>query len=167
MSIFSQSAERAAWAAPNGIKKGATFFLVFRCLNHTASPPTALNGVQKGQVHSKKHKPSKNIFVHDRLRGHHPRASISVNNPRFDKAMEKIYPSELTLKDTPLADGKVVYLDRQIEIRDRQLVMSLYDKRNDFPFAIQARHVCLRNLSIRIRTHSVSEMLEHFCSKLY
>ena len=43
---------------------------------------------------------------------------ISVNNPRFDKAIEKIYPSELTLKDTTLADGKVAYLDRQIEIRE-------------------------------------------------
>ena len=30
----------------------------------------------------------------------------------------------------------LAYLDRQIEIRDRQLVMSLYDKRDDFPFAI-------------------------------
>ena len=37
MSIFSQSAEQAARAAPNGVKKGATFLLVFRCLNHTAS----------------------------------------------------------------------------------------------------------------------------------
>ena len=45
--------------------------------------------------------------------------ALSVNNPRFDKAIEKIYPSELTLKDTTLADGKVAYLDRQIEIRDR------------------------------------------------
>ena len=61
---------------------------------------------------------------------------ISINNPRFDKDIEKIYPSELTLKDTTLADGKVAYLDRQIEIRDRQLVMSLYDKRDDIPIAI-------------------------------
>ena len=61
---------------------------------------------------------------------------ISVNNPRFDKDIEKIYPSELTLKNTTLADGKVAYLDRQIEIRDRQLVMSLYDKRDDIPIAI-------------------------------
>ena len=29
---------------------------------------------------------------------------------------------------------KVAYLDRQIEIRDRQLVMSLYYKRDDFTF---------------------------------
>ena len=61
---------------------------------------------------------------------------ISINNPRFDKAIEKIYPSELTLKDTTLADGKVAYLDCQIEIQDWQLVMSLYDKRDDFPFTI-------------------------------
>ena len=65
---------------------------------------------------------------------------ISVNNPRFDKAIEKIYPSELTLKDTTLANGKVAYLDRQIEIRDRQLVMFLYNKRDDFPFAIVLLH---------------------------
>ena len=63
ISIFNQSAERAAWAAPNeGDKKGAIFLLVFRCLNHTASPWKAFCGVQKGQVHSKKHKPSKKYF---------------------------------------------------------------------------------------------------------
>ena len=76
MSIISHSAERAVRAAPNGVKKGVTFLLVFRCLNHTASSRKALYGVQKGKVHSKKHKPSKNIFVDDRLRGHHPRALI-------------------------------------------------------------------------------------------
>ena len=59
MSIFSPSAELAARAAPNGVKKGAcaTFLFVFRCLNHTASPRKAFNGVKKGKVHSKKHKP--------------------------------------------------------------------------------------------------------------
>ena len=57
--LINQSTERAARAAPNGVKKGATFLLVFRCLNHTASPRKAFNGVQKGHVHSKKHKPSK------------------------------------------------------------------------------------------------------------
>ena len=33
LSIFNQSAERAARAAPNGVKKGATFLLLFRSLN--------------------------------------------------------------------------------------------------------------------------------------
>ena len=61
-SFFSQSTERAARAAPNGVKKGATVLLVFRCLNHTASSRKAFNGVQKGQVHSKKQKPSKKYF---------------------------------------------------------------------------------------------------------
>ena len=82
MSILASSLsgrhERAARAAPNGVKKGATFVLVFRCFNHTASPPEAFNGVQKDQVQSKKHKPSKNIFVDDRLRGHHPWALRSL-----------------------------------------------------------------------------------------
>ena len=51
LSIFSQSAERAARAAPNGVKKGATFLLLFRSLNHTDSSRKPFNGVQKGQVH--------------------------------------------------------------------------------------------------------------------
>ena len=85
MSIFSQSAGRAARAAPNGVKKGATFLLVFRCLIHTASSRKAFNVVQKGQVHSKKHKPSKNIFVDDRLRGHHPRALLNQESARITK----------------------------------------------------------------------------------
>ena len=44
MSIFSQSAERAARAAPSGVKKGATFVLVFRSLNNTASSEKAEEG---------------------------------------------------------------------------------------------------------------------------
>ena len=61
---------------------------------------------------------------------------ISINNPRFDDAIRMIYLSELTLKDTTLAEGKVAYLDRLVEIRNGQLAMSLYDKRDDFPFTI-------------------------------
>ena len=61
---------------------------------------------------------------------------ISVNNPRFAKALEKICPSELLLKDTTLGNGKVAYFDHQIEIRERQLVMPLYGDRDDFPFSI-------------------------------
>ena len=61
---------------------------------------------------------------------------ISINNPQLDKAIQKINLLELTLKNTTLAGGKVAYLDRQIEIRDRQPVMSLYDRRDDFPFSM-------------------------------
>ena len=72
MSIFSQSAERAARAAPNGVKKGATFLLVFRYLNDTASSRKAFNGVQKGQVRSKKHKQSKKYFCGRSISGSPP-----------------------------------------------------------------------------------------------
>ena len=72
LSIFSQSAERAARAAPNGVKKGATFLLLFRSLNHTDSSRKPFNGVRKGQVHSKKHKPSKKYFCGRSTRGSPP-----------------------------------------------------------------------------------------------
>ena len=86
MSIFSQSAERAARAAPNGVKKGATFLLVFRCLNHTASSRKAFNGVQKGQGHSKKHKPSKKYFCGWSISGSPPAGLNCVQN-----LLSKIY----------------------------------------------------------------------------
>ena len=84
---------------------------------------------------------------------------ISVNNARFDKAIEKIYPSELTLKDTTLADGKVAYLDRQIEIWDRQVVMYLYDKRDDFPFAIH-NYPHLDSTKLAILTFRACQLME-------
>ena len=78
MSFFETVRLAAARAAPNDVKKGATFLLVFRCLNHTASARKAFHGFQKRQLHSKKHKLSKNIFVDDRFRGHHPCALTGV-----------------------------------------------------------------------------------------
>ena len=74
LSIFSQSAERAARAAPNGVKKGATFLLLFRSLNHTDPSQKPFIGVQKGQVHSKKHKPSKKYFCGRSTQGSPPAA---------------------------------------------------------------------------------------------
>ena len=62
---------------------------------------------------------------------------IAINNPPFDGTIGKIYPSTLTLKETNLSDHRVAYLDRQLEIEKGKLVMSLYDKRDDFPFRVQ------------------------------
>ena len=62
---------------------------------------------------------------------------ITINNPQFDGAIGKIYPSTLTIKETNLSDRRVAYLDRQLEIEKGKLVMSLYDKRDDFPFRLQ------------------------------
>ena len=36
-----------------------------------------------------------------------------------------------------MLDHRVAYLDRQLEIEKGKLVMSLYDKRDDFPFRVQ------------------------------
>ena len=52
----------AARAAPNGVKEGTTFRLVFRCLNHTFVSWKVFHGFQKGQVHSGKQKLSKKYF---------------------------------------------------------------------------------------------------------
>ena len=52
---------------------------------------------------------------------------ITINNPQFDGAIGKIYPSTLTLEETNLSDHRVAYLDRQLEIEKGKLLMSLYD----------------------------------------
>ena len=62
---------------------------------------------------------------------------ITINNPQIDGAIGKIYPSALTLKETNLSDHRVAYLDRHLEIEKGKLVMSLYDKRDYFPFRVQ------------------------------
>ena len=36
-----------------------------------------------------------------------------------------------------MLDRRVAYLDRQLEIKKGKLVMSLYDKQDDFPFKVQ------------------------------
>ena len=46
-------------------------------------------------------------------------------------------PIPLTLKETNLSDHRVAYLDRQFEIEQGKLVVSLYDKLDDFPFKVQ------------------------------
>ena len=63
--------------------------------------------------------------------------SFTINNLWFDRAIGKIYPSALTLKETNLSDHRVAYLDCQLDTEKGKLVMSLYDKRDDFPFRVQ------------------------------
>ena len=55
---------------------------------------------------------------------------ITINNPRFDGTIGKIYPSALTLKEMNLSEHRVANVDNEleIEIEKGKLVMSLYDK---------------------------------------
>ena len=91
--LASQLSGPHEWRLLNGVTKGATLLLLFRCLNHTSSSRKAFHGFQKGQVHSKKHKLSKNIFVEDQLRGHHSRARLitfcDMGNRRFTRRADR------------------------------------------------------------------------------
>ena len=62
---------------------------------------------------------------------------ISLNNSRFDDFVDRIYTTELEIKDTTDTDGFASYLDLHIEIEsERRLRTKLYDKRDDFNFTI-------------------------------
>ena len=53
------------------------------------------------------------------------------------KYMSEIYPAELELKhENSKNDQQASYLDLNIQIVNNELVTSLYDKRDDFPFKI-------------------------------
>ena len=77
-SIFSQSAEWPHERRPMASRKEQLSSSVFRCLNHTASSRKAFNGVQKGQGHSKKHKPSKK-YIYGRSISGSPPAGLREN----------------------------------------------------------------------------------------
>ena len=59
---------------------------------------------------------------------------LSINNHNFHNYVHLIYPEELDIKDTTASDRSASYLDILLNI-DR-LTTTLYDKRDDFNFAI-------------------------------
>ena len=63
---------------------------------------------------------------------------FSVSNEHFGHNINAIYPSELELKDTTLTSNEVCDLDTGIKTVDRNTPfhLSVYDKRDDFPFRI-------------------------------
>jgi hypothetical protein len=60
---------------------------------------------------------------------------LSINNHNFHNYVHLIYPDELKMKDTTESDRSASYLDILLNI-DSRLTTSLYDKRDDFDFAI-------------------------------
>ena len=51
--------------------------------------------------------------------------------------MNEIYPKELELKhENSECDKNASYLDLQLDVVNQEIVTSLYDKRDDFPFKI-------------------------------
>ena len=62
---------------------------------------------------------------------------LSVGNfPDFREHIYKIYPRELEIKPESDNPEEVSFLDLNIQISNSQLTFSIYDKRDDFNFAI-------------------------------
>ena len=62
---------------------------------------------------------------------------LSIHNNEFHSYVDSIYPSELELKDTTESSTSASYLDVLLEMNsDGKLTTQLYDKRDDFNFAI-------------------------------
>ena len=63
---------------------------------------------------------------------------LTINNDGLMKThMNEIYPKELELKhENSECDKNASYLDLQLDVVNHEIVTSLYDKRDDFPFKI-------------------------------
>ena len=62
---------------------------------------------------------------------------FSSNFPDFQTHIPKIYPQALVVNKSSNEANKVAYLDLSIKIdEEHDLILSIYDKRDDFPFQI-------------------------------
>ena len=62
---------------------------------------------------------------------------LSLNNCKFGNFVDRIYPTELEIKDTTDTARAASYLDLHLDIdSERRLRMKLYDKRDDFNFSV-------------------------------
>lgn len=87
-------------------------------------------------------------------------ALAAIHNPTFGQAIEKIYP-QLCLKEIT---GRATHLDRMIEIKISKLIVSFYDKRDDFPFNIQIYAHWERNVSSMAMYGGYISQLPCFCT---
>jgi hypothetical protein len=75
------------------------------------------------------------------------------DNLVMEKVLE-IYPPELVLKKTNLNDQSCTFLDIGAKIVDHSIHTTLYDKRDDFNFAINSFPILTGNIHKR-RSHGV------------
>jgi hypothetical protein len=63
--------------------------------------------------------------------------ALSINHHNFHNYVHLIHPHELEIKDTPESDKSALYLDILLNVDfNGRLTTSLYNKRDDFDFAI-------------------------------
>jgi hypothetical protein len=94
-----------------------------------------------------------------------------LNNPFFEKHITDIYPASLILNpgnDNPLT---ATFLDTRITITNEHTIeCKVYDKRDDFPFEINAFPCTCSNISIRNATEVYTSQLNRaaiICSHLH
>ena len=61
---------------------------------------------------------------------------LNLDNPCFEKYIDKIYPKELILNKSNVFSTDVSFLDLHLTLNKNVLKTSLYDKRDDFNFDI-------------------------------
>ena len=61
---------------------------------------------------------------------------LSLNNANFSDYLHAIYPEELEIKDTTDSSNSASYLDLRLDIDGTNLCTKIYDKCDDFDFAI-------------------------------
>jgi hypothetical protein len=72
---------------------------------------------------------------------------LSLNNSMFGDFVDRIYPSELEIKDTTDTDRSASYLDLHLEIdSEGRLRMKLYDKKDYFNFPVVNLPFICRNI---------------------
>ena len=61
---------------------------------------------------------------------------LNINNVYFDNMSSQIYPSELQLNKANTSDNEAAFLDLHLSISNDIVSTKIYDKRDDFGFAI-------------------------------
>ena len=61
---------------------------------------------------------------------------LNIDNNFFDSLVNRIYPSELPLNKANVSDAEASILDLHLSISDGFVKTKIYDKRDDFDFAI-------------------------------
>ena len=91
------------------------------------------------------------MLIHFQSCGRHIDDLLTINNNNYMKqVMHLIYPKELILVPDGLNGKQCPFLDLQLQIKDKIISTSIFDKRDDFDFPI----VNFPNLSGNIPTKS-------------
>ena len=72
----------------------------------------------------------------------------TINNPLFDEHVKHIYPDTLTLNKENISPMSATFLDIHIKIQNKQLILKVYDKGDDFKFTINSFPHTTSNINI-------------------